>query len=226
MDFFSCDLIDGVNNKNNIFNAVQASFYKLKKISQYDIVLICGLYKTGSSLLARIVEETMEFFNPARITNPSERGYSLNGGRYLTKECKLLRLTNEEFISYGHYNEFDVIKMKSVYLAQDYLKLWKYPLLLKDPLFIFTLSIWQKAITLSKKKYIVLFTNREPNSLIEAWQFALYTRDLLKQKMHSVIKKNFYMQINKCRREKIPYLYFDCNEIKEIDKNNIFKRCL
>ncbi|MFH2007818.1 MAG: hypothetical protein ABI333_14645, partial [bacterium] len=57
------------------------------------VVLVCGAYKSGTSLAAKLCE-SLGFFNPADLSNPAELGYGMDRSRYSTRECTVFRHAN------------------------------------------------------------------------------------------------------------------------------------
>lgn len=193
-------------------------------LKNFDLVLVCGLYKTGTSLITKLIEEYLYFFNPASITNPKERGYAKYLTRYPTKECKLLRQINFQLSSINSFHkhdfDFNLIKHKLIY---EYLHLWSPPIVLKDPLFVYTLKTW---LEISKKyniKVIVIFTFREIDDMLEAWESAPITANLLKKDSYKMMRRDMQEQVLNCYNLKVPFISFDIQEIKQMNSSFVCK---
>ena len=139
----------------------------------YDVVLVCGPYKSGSSLLTEILAGN-GYFDPSRLSNPGERGYGTRGGRYLTYECALARTVNQALLGRAP-------AASGPLRVADYLSLWRFPVVVKDPRFVFTLPHWLAAAGRVGKSMAVCFTVRPAREMEGAWLDAPFTRGLLRR---------------------------------------------
>src|SRR5215208_4217470 len=150
---------------------------------EFQVVFICGLFKTGSSLLTKILSES-GYLDPSRLSNPQERGYSTSGGRYLTRECSLVRKINERLLHRAAQeparDDYGTSSSRPLNLSRpiDYLDLWSFPVVLKDPQFVYTLQPWLKAAKQLGLSTAVYFTYRRQEELTAAWMEAPFTRKL------------------------------------------------
>ncbi len=141
----------------------------LQQAQQYQVVLVCGLYKSGTSLATQLLTQA-GLFNPASTTNPDERAYGQQLARYSTNECLQLRSLNNELMANEAHDYHTAI---TSYLAQ-----WAKPMVLKDPKLVYTLVYWLKVLDASGLSFLVVFTQRQQTELIQAWQKAPLTRGL------------------------------------------------
>ncbi|MCW3090475.1 MAG: hypothetical protein JWP81_1544 [Ferruginibacter sp.] len=178
--------------------------FKLQDIKQYEIVFICGLYKTGTSLLTQLIETDLRYFNPSASTNPNERGYGRKKERYHTRECKQLRSLNLGFINSSKIDE------RSIF---NYLDTLQKPSVLKDPQFCFTLCDWyEKAIAMNFNP-LIIFTNRELVEIKESWSFAPYTKGLLENGKLDLFLAAYNEQIMVAKEKKLSHISIEFNEI-------------
>lgn len=143
----------------------------LLQARSYDVVLICGLYKSGTSLAATLMEQEAGLFNPAAQTNAAEQAHGQQLERYSTQECAELREVN----SYLLYNKDPDYEQA----VAAYIQKWTRPIVLKDPRFVYTLSHWLKGLDAIDYSFYVLFTSREERALRQAWARAPLTSKLL-----------------------------------------------
>ena len=181
--------------------------FKLNYIEQYEIVFICGLYKTGTSLLTQIIETNLKYFNPSVNTNPNERGYGQKKDRYHTRECKELRSLNSELINSTKKDEK---------LLYKFLETLQKPSVLKDPQFCFTLSDWyEKAVEMSFNPLIV-FTSRGLEETKESWLFAPYTKGLFENGKFNLFLTAYHKQIEVAKEKMFSHITLQFNEILDL----------
>lgn len=148
----------------------------------YDIIFICGPYKTGTSLAAdRLVG--IGYHNPAFSNNQNEMGHGLSK-KYFTHECLVTRSLNEEILQRNNLAGFKkVISSDALHFTSDkiiaYLSSLNQPTILKDGQFLYTLKVWVNACNQLKKKYKVIFTSRDRDELSMAWKKGYFTSSLL-----------------------------------------------
>lgn len=155
----------------------------LEDIKKFEIVLVCGIYKTGTSMLTELVENS-GFYNPATLTSPFEEGVGRKGDKYLHRECSILSQINVKILS-------DLIHQKSYggSLVAHYLDDWKRTaerIVLKDPKFIYTLDVWIDNLSELGHKFCILCTERAKNEVFESWTKSPYTSYLLKKNKDSL----------------------------------------
>jgi len=163
------------------------------------------LYKTGTSLLASQIED-LGYFNPASESNKFEKGHGSLDNYYLTKECKIVRHINQSVIN-KKSNRFRIIESDINLDILNFLDYYRFPLVLKDPLFVYTLNIWLYNVSLIGYKPLVYFTFRNEQEMINSWMHAYHTRGLYKdnKEIISKMKEKQIFQINYCRYKQIPY---------------------
>lgn len=149
----------------------------------YDVVFVMGLHKTGTSLLTEYLADC--FLDTSRVTNPQERGY---GGkempRYLTRECTVVRRINQLYrenalLSSGS-DEYRSICNAQERMA-NFFRLWSEPIVIKAPFFAYSLSDWLESSLTIGHRACVCITTRPLPQVIEAWDSAPFTKQLLEQ---------------------------------------------
>ena len=154
----------------------------------YDLVLVCGPYKTGTSLITCLLEQR-GYFNPAGFNNQHEHGNGLSQ-RYMTKECVVARKINKEILYDASLSNFDGvltplnISKSNIYVTQinavrQYISELPSGSVVKDPQFTYTLYLWLEACRSLKKTVNVYFTERTEDILVSAWNEAHFTKSLL-----------------------------------------------
>lgn len=181
---------------------------KFNIITEYDLLMVCGLYKSGTSLISTIVEKRTDFFNPANENNQLGRALGRNGDFYTTKECNILFDINKMILQDEKYLDTD--KMLSAYLRS-----WRMPLILKDPKFVFTLPLWVSAARETNIKTIVLFTHRDYDQLKRSWKNAPFTSLLLEENVDAidVMLKEQMIQQDYCEKNQVPVIHFTFEEL-------------
>src|SRR3990172_6485470 len=194
----------------------------------FDVAFICGVYKSGTSLLTKILSNSF-YFDPSTITNPREHGYGVSKLRYLTRECTLIRKINENLLPQRlsiASNVLSAIKNRA-YTArrsseiadpEDYLRLWQVPIVIKDPRLVYTLPTWIAVALTLKKKVCVCFTVRSIGELTEAWMNAPFTRPLLAKKVHKNMLEWQGEQYRMCRQIGVPISVHDINSLRILDR--------
>ncbi|KAB2867991.1 MAG: hypothetical protein F9K37_11250 [Bacteroidales bacterium] len=193
-------------------------FLQPQSIIKPDFVLVCGVYKTGTSLITHILEED-GYYNPAILNNKLEHGNGLSQ-KYMTRECQRTRNINREIISLSKNTHFfkleSEISMKATLtkLNINFIKHFLLELppnsILKDPQFTYTLYYWIEAIAELNKSVKVCFTNRTVADSIMAWNEAYFTKTLL-AKNRLALNNMLLMQKlqeNICFRKNIPFETF------------------
>ena len=173
-----------------------------------DVLFVCGMYKSGTSLAVHLAEKE-GYRNIAKETNPHERGFGISVTRYNTNECGLLRGINEKLLPSAR-DKFNVLvalersanpKMPT---ATNFRKILEYlscvprPVVLKDIRFIYTLPIWLRACKMLGLTYRVAFTHRDQDSLIEAWEHAPFTREILCRSLIRNLQSLLDLRVQEC----------------------------
>lgn len=179
-------------------------------IQPYDknAILICGLYKSGTSLLASEIEK-QGFYNPSILSNSNERGHGRLDNYYLTKECIEVRRINNKIVS-SKSNRFTYIPESINIEILNYLDVIGVSFVLKDPLFVFTLNIWLFNLQILQSNIKVYFTFRDRTEMYKSWMHAYHTRGLYKDDnsiIDQMIKFQNY-QILYCKQHKIPFEFY------------------
>lgn len=204
---------------------------KLTAINQYDLVLVCGAYKTGTSLATHLLEQK-GYYNPATINNQHEHGNGLSQ-RYMTKECSTARKINNDILycSGNPYfaNVLSLSNQRSNFRYAHFNSIHKFILelppntVLKDPQFTYSLYYWLEVFQSLNKKIKVIFTHRPNDDLIIAWNEAYFTKSLLIKNKSSLINMTmmtgFHQEI--CNKMNIPFEVFELNELKIANNLNI-----
>lgn len=140
----------------------------------HKIIFIVGLYKTGTSLLTKLVTDRYSYKNLAFVNNSNERGYGQIVPRYFTYECKEARSINKQILE-GECTKSSKIKIN------DYINNLSCNTVIKDPLFCWTLSEWIDVLKNQEKlgDLLVLFTVRDNKEMEKSWKSAPYTNKLI-----------------------------------------------
>jgi hypothetical protein len=176
--------------------------------SDKNVVLICGPYKTGTSLLASKLEN-QGYYNPSTLSNSNEHGHGRMDNYYLTKECVEVRRINNKIISQKPQRFRYVPEYINLEIL-NYLNELNVPYVLKDPLFVFTLHIWLHNLQILKKKAKVYFTFRDRTELLKSWLHAYHTRGLYndnKSIIEQMIQYQNY-QILYCKQHNFPFEFY------------------
>jgi hypothetical protein len=175
---------------------MDTDLYFFNLLEGCDLIIVCGLYKTGTSLVANHIENQMGYNNPAKQSNPSERGYSRNGNRYFTNECKRLREINKDIIASGKPNSQNI---------KDYIKSIEFPSVIKDPLFCYTLKYWLNEIDKLNLKHLIIFTTRDQKETMTSWDASPYTKNLLLSQRFETLCTSFNQQLAYCKKNNSPH---------------------
>lgn len=144
--------------------------------SQYNLILVCGPYKAGTSLVTRYFEKA-GYYNPSTLTNNSEMGHGTNGFRYKTRECSVARSVNNEFLLGKDISSKYIFKGIKGYLK--ILKNYNVPAVLKIPNMIYTINYWHDLSITEGLQPFVVVCNRPIDELKEAWKRAPWTKNKL-----------------------------------------------
>lgn len=146
--------------------------------SQFELVIVVGPHKSGTSLLTEILSES--FFDPSRVTNPLERGFGKTVERYITRECDVVRWINKHILL-GQQSACTALTSQP-FRAEDailtYLQQWRRPFVVKSPYFAYTLQLWINCAMKIGIRVCVCFTTRNATQLAQAWSNAPFTRQL------------------------------------------------
>lgn len=185
------------------------------------IVLVCGAYKSGTSLATKLCEG-LGFWNPAELTNPLEVGWGTSIARYSTRECLVLREQNLRIRGTGAELERSVtgtallgVSSHHLALTVSYLAERTRPLVLKDPMFAYTLHVWLAAARHSGRPCYVLFTRRPREQLRFAWDNAPYTAPLLRAGALDTLLALLQVQRDHCRRQGLPHTMISLAELRQ-----------
>lgn len=192
-------------------------YEQLSSLDSYDIVFVCGLYKSGTSLLTTILETKEEpFYNPAQQTNPFGEAVSRDGGNYRTRECHLLFRLNKLLIRSAN-NQYNAIHSITSYL-NNYPK----PMVLKDPQLLITLPYWLEGTLSSCYKTVVAFTARDKRQLQISWKKAPFTGRVLNKNGQAIQILLDYQQKqqNLCISLSIDYQEFAFNDLIKLVSND------
>lgn len=201
---------------------------KLTKHIKYDLVLVCGAYKTGTSLATHLLEQK-GYFNPATLNNKNEHGNGLSQ-RYMTKECSASRKINQEILSCSSTSNFDKVlslsNLKDNFKETHFNDIQKFisdlppNTVLKDPQFTYSLYYWVEVCQSLNKKIKVFFTNRPKDDLTTAWNEAYFTKVLLTKNKSALINMimmtGFHQSI--CNKMNIPFEVFELQNLKNFDR--------
>lgn len=194
----------------------------------FDVTFVCGVYKSGTSLLTKILSNSF-YFDPSTVTNPYEHGYGISKMRYLTRECKIVRKINENLLPkhlFTNSNILSAIKISGyntrlsseIAYPEDYLRLWQVPIVIKDPQLVYTLHAWINAALKLNKKVCVCFTIRSIEELREAWLHAPFTHTLALKRMHKNMIRLQEEQYMLCRKIGVPISVHNINLLRVFDR--------
>lgn len=188
----------------------------LPKPTDFDVAFVIGLHKSGTSLLVEHLSN--HYFDTSRVTNPDERGYGSTVSRYLTRECKVVRQINESYRSYAlpssstpTEDAFDWAAKRDEMRA--FLKRWQGPIVLKAPFFGYSLGDWLYATKALGRRPCVCFAYRNLSDVINEWQKAPYTRELLDQGELERLSAAIHGQIEGAKVAAIEVYEFGYDEI-------------
>lgn len=192
-----------------------------------DVVIVSGLYKTGTSLAVDLCERA-GFADPSRETNPTERGYGISLRRYLTRECRVLRRLNETLLAQraglsamtgfdGSRRQSGTWPPASIRRLEGYLLSWRAAVVLKDPRFVFTLQRWIAAASHLQMRAGVIFTHRQDDQLRKAWESAPVTRELLARGKFTAYAAGYNEQLAWCLDMNVPQIVLSLHELRRID---------
>lgn len=183
-------------------------------VKEYDVVMVCGLYKSGTSMTAKLLEDIFGFYNPAHYTNPHGKAIGRNGDLYSTRECNILFKINEALMN-GNSLDSQNNSLLSAYLLN-----WPRPFVLKDPKLVYTLPLWLDAAHSQGLKCLVTFTNRSADELMTSWQKAQYTGGLLarnSEAMDTMLAEQARL-IEHCKALGLENILIDFEEVKDLCK--------
>lgn len=194
------------------------TFERLPRATQFDVVFVVGMHKSGTSLLTEILS-LRDFYDPSRLTNPAERGYGNQQARYITRECRIIRHINSHFRpdqrDWESLAPMSVAHAKSLMLA--YFRIWNRPIVIKSPFFTYSLLPWVEAANRAGLNTCVCVTTRPAAQLLNAWQCAPFTRGLLARGENVKMIESLSRQLT--RLSSIPRLsirYFSLHELKQL----------
>lgn len=175
-----------------------------------DVLFVCGMYKSGTSLAVHLAEKE-GYRNIAKETNPHERGFGLSVARYNTNECVILRRINEKLLPSARDKFNALVALESnanmktptetnFRMILKYLTCSPKPLVLKDVRFIYTLPIWLRACEMLRLSYRVAFTHRNQDSLIDAWDNAPFTKEILCRSLIGNLQALLDLRAQECGR--------------------------
>jgi hypothetical protein len=186
-----------------------------------DVVFVCGAYKSGTSLLTYLLSRE-GYLDPSTLTNARERAYGQSTARYDTHECQLVRRVNEILLPTLNRRKsgllVSTIADSDVSLATDYLSIWKTPIVVKDPRFLYTLITWLAAAHSLGRTVTVCFTVRPQRELMEAWIAAPYTRSLFVHGELQAMQELFYRQRTRCLDWRVPCCMYELNSLKRFKR--------
>jgi len=179
----------------------------------YDIAFVCGIYKSGTSLIVNSLQES-GYQNPSIRNNAHEIGNGLTR-KYFTNECIITREINSNILYRARLYRFEEI-LAPADIGQnnnsqllniiDYLSTLSSPTVLKDGQFSYTLQLWLQACNILGKGYKIFFSSRNDNQLNRAWYNAYYTKSVLLE--NPQLKDNMItmckLQLHLCKTLKIP----------------------
>jgi len=146
------------------------------KLKIIKISLVIGLYKSGTSLLTKVIEDNGSS-NPSSITNPCEAGYATNGQRYNTRECSVARAINITLsrpqIKLSSYEKMIKGYIELVTLSNGN------NIVIKSPHFLRTLPFWCTSLGGANYDLSLHFTDRANGPLLKAWKNAPWTSAML-----------------------------------------------
>lgn len=176
----------------------------------YDLIFVCGLYKTGTSLITEFIENKLGFINPSAVTNNYERAYGKMVDRYYTRECKILRALNSELIN------SEIVEDNKM---EDYLLNLDLPSILKDPQFCLTLNYWYPLAIKIGYNPLIIFTSRNHEEIEISWKFAPYTRKLINNGQFNLFYNAFEKQKAIAKTEHYHHINLDFFDIIKLSPN-------
>lgn len=156
---------------------------KLPDPSNFDVVFVIGLHKSGTSLFTEQLSGA--FLDTSRETNPNERGYGMIVPRYFTRECSIVRQINDLCRPHNlrtscgtGYEQFTKAQIRDK--MERYLSKWGQPIIVKAPFFAYSLDDWLNSARQIKKKPCVCHIQRDLSEVVTEWENAPFTQKLLR----------------------------------------------
>jgi hypothetical protein len=139
----------------------------------FELVLIGGAYKSGTSLLCKTIEN-YGYNNPRLLSNPDEYGHGISAGLYLTRECSVVRNWNRRLVKAGQKETAWIERQLTGYLVEMIGELGP-KLVLKDPYMKMTALHWFRAAQiLSPYRAKLLLTERNIHDVSRSWAYSRF----------------------------------------------------
>jgi hypothetical protein len=154
-------------------------------------VFVVGPYKSGTSRLTSALE-AHGLANPASSESRLERGYGTAVARYPTRESLCVRWLNQcclrEASRCRLFASTPIYSSSKLQLdILSFLSAMSLPVVIKDPLFIWTLPVWiSSAEALGRRPYV--FMTRRLHNLRESWERAPFTSSLLREDSSALVR--------------------------------------
>lgn len=187
-----------------------------------EFCFVVGPYKTATSLATQILEQ-LGYVNPAHLDNANDFAVGLSMARYFTRESSIVRELNIQLLDdlgcglKGFSTPTKASPKNNILLdIASFLEVTPgSKVVLKDPLFCWTLRHWLHAADLVNCSPKVVFTRRRTD-LLKAWQNASFTKMLLNDSDSILerIKAMSSLQKTACLHDDIPFLDTCYDELK------------
>lgn len=132
------------------------------------IILVGGVYKSGTSLLTASFEQGGAV-NPAYRTSPIEFGHSAGGGLYQTRECGISRAINRKIVVSTKHERDKLRQSIKSYISEMVTECGNL-IVIKDPYFKFTIGEWIFAANDIGVTVELNLTNRPLINTFNGWQ--------------------------------------------------------
>lgn len=178
-------------------------FTKIGGILNADVLFVCGVYKSGTSL-ATAKLEAAGFCSTVNGASEGERGYATNGARYPTRECAETRRINDLLGGFSTSQQ-QVIGIRK---AEAFLSSAPGNVVLKDPRFVLHLPVWLRVAERVGRRPAVVFTSRKFSLIRQAWNQAPFTASLSRAGLLSEMIDAQFVSHEIARSLAVPTAYF------------------
>lgn len=125
--------LSGRVEPSNMYGKALSCMERMPRPADFDVVFVVGPHKSGTSLLTELLAH--RFFDPSRMTNPTERGYGERVPRYLTRECSIVRWINARYRGARSQGKSMTVVHLTDHVTREamdsFLRLWSMPIVIR-----------------------------------------------------------------------------------------------